>query len=109
MIEVQLNGHRCNAYSNDSITTMSAGIPVHFTFSGGWSDLEKTVVFRVGTSQVDVPLNGDTIMLPTDILLHPGQLTVGVYGRNATGDKCIASTITTVGRIQPGTGDMFHA
>lgn len=104
MIIFSANTRRATALSDDVITTRSVGIPVSLVLSSEFDGLAKTFCARNGTAAVDVVLVGDEVntTLPADVLLTPGQLQIGVYAADESGNIVIPTVWALVGQIKPG-------
>lgn len=90
---------------SDTLVSDSVNVyPCQFQFSSDWAELTKTVVFRAGTSAIEVLLN-ETLKcnIPWEVLLKDKvDLYVGCYGTK--GDDIILNTTwTNVGKIYEGT------
>lgn len=96
--------NRCAvAFSDNPITTGSAGIPVKFQFSSDWNGLAKIATFRCGDLAADVALTADEIPLPPDVLVNPGELLkIGVYGALQDGTIIMPTVWAKVEHIKLG-------
>ena len=105
MIQFRSNGRHavCLLPAGEKLTTGSVGIPVKFTFSEDWSGLSRTAVFRGSEHELDVPLTGDSCLIPPEVLTLPGDLlTIGVYGTDGSGERVIPTIFALAGRIHRG-------
>ena len=85
------------------------GLEAEFAFDSHWDNLGKTVIFRAGDKVITAALEGDTHIVPWEVVEKPDLwLIVGVYGANPEGTVVIPTLWTTVGPIQESadpTGD----
>lgn len=103
MIKIYANKRAASCLTDDELTTGSVGLLVQFAFSEEWEGLGKTAVFRGSDTAVDVLISGDVCMVPPEVLTTPGgDLTIGVYGTDGTGDLVIPTVYAYAGRIQRG-------
>lgn len=103
MIHFKANTRRAVALSDDLITTGSAGIEVEILCSDAWEGLTKTVLFRGSGSSVDLVLSGCSCTVPPEVLTVPGgQLLIGLYGSDGSGNLAIPTVWADAGRILQG-------
>ena len=95
----------------------SAGIySLSFEFSPDWDGWGKTAVFQSETGDpIEVPIVGETCVIPWEVLQSPGRVKVGVYGvrgddtmPTAWADSLIVRKGTPTGTpSQPPTPDVY--
>ena len=103
MIEFIAKNRSAICAAEETLTSGSVGVPVHFRFSQAWAGLGKTAVFREGERAVDVALTGDSCTVPPEMLTTPGGvLTIGVYGTDGTGAVVIPTVYAQAGPILRG-------
>ena len=71
-----------------------------FTFDASWDGFTRTAVFNGGTVSREAPLVEDACMVPWEVLLPNGHLSVGVYGIN--GAQVKPTTYCEKVRVYPG-------
>ena len=86
------------------ITSGTVGLPAEFVFDSQWDGLQKTVVFRAGDKTVSVPMEGNTLTVPWEVLERPKLwLHIGVYGVMGDGSVVIPTMWAQVAIIHTGT------
>lgn len=102
-IKIAITGADAQVQQKPLLTCGMVGVPVEFTFDESWQGLQKTAVFRVGMTTLDV-LNLDTAcVVPHELLLTPYRtLRIGVYGCAADGSLVIPTVWADAGQILPG-------
>ena len=102
-IKITVTGADARVQKKSLLTCGMVGVPVEFTFDESWQGLQKTAVFRVGMTTLDV-LNLDTAcVVPHELLLTPYRtLRIGVYGCAADGSLVIPTVWADAGQILPG-------
>lgn len=106
MITFSANIRSASARSDDAITTSSVGIPVKLVLADEFMGLAKTLVFRAGSTTVDVVLVGDATeaVVPPDVLTTVGLwLGIGIYAADGDGNVVIPTVWASAGLIQQGT------
>lgn len=106
MITFTANIRSASARSDDAITTSSVGIPVQLVLADEFMGLAKTLVFRAGSTAVDVVLVGDATeaVVPPDVLTTVGLwLGIGIYAADSEGNVVIPTVWASAGLIQQGT------
>lgn len=106
MVTFTANIRSASARSDDSITTSSVGIPVKLVLADEFNGLAKTLVFRAGSTAVDVVLAGDATeaVIPADVLTTVGLwLGIGIYAADGDGNVVIPTVWASAGLIQQGT------
>lgn len=106
MITFAANVRSASARSDDAITTSSVGIPVQLVLADEFMGLAKTLVFRAGSTTVDVVLVGDATeaVVPPDVLTTVGLwLGIGIYAADGDGNVVIPTVWASAGLIQQGT------
>lgn len=102
-ITITVTGADAQVQHKPLLTCGMVGVPVEFTFDESWQGLQKTAVFRVGMTTLDV-LDLDTAcVVPHALLLSPYRtLRIGVYGCAADGSLVIPTVWADAGQILPG-------
>ena len=106
MITFTANVRSASARSDDAITTSSVGIPIQLVLADEFMGLAKTLVFRAGSTTVDVVLVGDATeaVVPPDVLTTVGLwLGIGIYAADSEGNVVIPTVWASAGLIQQGT------
>lgn len=106
MITFTANIRSASARSDDAITTSSVGIPVQLVLADEFMGLAKTLVFKAGSTAVDVVLVGDATeaVVPPDVLTTVGLwLGIGIYAADSEGNVVIPTVWASAGLIQQGT------
>lgn len=87
----------------EAITAGMVGIEAEFAFDSHWDNLGKTVIFRAGDKVIAEALEGDTHIVPWEVLAKPDLwLVVGIYGANAEGTVVIPTLWTKVAPVYNG-------
>ena len=103
MINVRVYDRELRAIPLYPITSGSVGLPVKFTFTDEWDGLTRTAKFRHGETVAEVELAADTSTVPATVLADPGgDLWIGVYGSDASGNIAIPTVWGKVGHIFDG-------
>lgn len=106
MITFTANVRSASARSDDAITTSSVGIPINLVLADEFMGLAKTLVFKAGSTAVDVVLVGDATeaVVPPDVLTTVGLwLGIGIYAADSEGNVVIPTVWASAGLIQQGT------
>ncbi len=86
-----------------AITAGTVGLEAEFAFDSHWDNLGKTVIFRAGDKVITAALEGNTHIVPWEVLEKPDLwLTVGVYGANPEGTVVIPTLWTKVAAVYTG-------
>jgi len=86
-----------------AITAGTVGLEAEFSFDSHWDNLGKTVIFRAGDKVITAGLEGDTHIVPWEVLEKPDLwLIVGVYGANPEGTVVIPTLWTKVAAVYTG-------
>lgn len=102
-IFMEITGPRAVAKTTGALTAGMVGVPVVFTFSPRWQDLNLLAVFRAGEVKKDNAITGGTSVVPAEVLTQPGQmLCIGVEGRSSDGSLVIPTVWAEAGRILEG-------
>lgn len=105
MIQIELTKTKPRILEAEPLTCgMVKAVEVQFLFSPEWAALEKTAVFSVSKTAVNVilPPNG-SCAVPWECLTAAGErLTVGVYG-SMGGTVVLPSELCELGVVLPGT------
>lgn len=104
MIKLQVSGSQIQvAQRPAAITAGTVGLEAEFSFDSHWDNLGKTVIFRAGDKVISVALEGNTHIVPWEVLEKPDLwLVVGVYGANAEGTVVIPTLWTKVAAVYTG-------
>lgn len=87
--------------SQPVVTSGSNGsVRVDFAFDGEWQGLYKTAVFESSRKRVCVLLDGDSCILPSEVLECSGNVGVGVFGIDK--ERTLTSLLTSV-KVSCGT------
>ena len=91
---------------NETLTSGMIGAKVRFIFSGEWSGLTKTAIFKAGYTTKAVTQDqwdGNSCSIPSEVLNKAGEpLLVGLYGINASKKIATPTVWATVGAIRSG-------
>lgn len=104
MITFKASVRSAKATTDDAITTQSVGIPVRLCLDPEFNGLAKTFCAKNGAVSVDVALVGDTAetVIPPDVLQTTGQLLIGVYAADQSGNIVIPTVWALAGIVRPG-------
>lgn len=103
MIRVTIKNRSAVAVPLSPVTSGAVGIPVQFSFSDDWAELQKIAVFRNGKTSVDVALAEDSCAAPPETLITGDLLWIGVYGSNTEGNIIIPTVWANAGMVKEGT------
>lgn len=85
------------------LTSGMVGAKARFSFDSVWNDLTKVAVFRCGCVIRDgLEWDGDSVRIPSEVLVSGGQLYAGVEGRNSDGDIVIPTVWAECGTVLEG-------
>ena len=103
-IKLQVSGSQIQVVERPAaITAGTVGMEAEFVFDSHWDNLGKTVVFRAGDKVITAALEGDTHIVPWEVLEKADLwLIVGIYGANAEGTVVIPTLWTKVAAIYTG-------
>ena len=103
-IKLQVSGSQIQVVQRPAaITAGTVGLEAEFAFDSHWDNLGKTVIFRAGDKVITAALEGDTYIVPWEVLEKPDLwLTVGVYGANPEGTVVIPTLWTKVAAVYTG-------
>lgn len=102
-IFLKINGASASATADGKLTSGMVGVPVNIEYNEEWNGLTKNVVFRVGGFSRVRRNAGTSTTVPWEVLrIQGGFLSIGIDGRNETGDVVIPTVWATVGKILPG-------
>ena len=100
---MDITGAQGRARKTGLLTAGMVGVPVQFSFSPEWAELNCLAVFRAGDVKKDNALTDGRSVIPAEVLQHPGQrLYLGVEGRSKQGDVVIPTVWAEVGQILDG-------
>ena len=103
MTKIITTGRSARRVGVETITSGSVGLEIGFKFDGEWDGLGKVAVFKGSNTSVDVLLTEDKCKIPPEVLtVSGGDLIVGVYGTDGTGNIVIPTVWTVAGKIRPG-------
>lgn len=103
MIKIEVQDACAVCVQPQLLTTGMAGAVVEFSFDEVWDGLTKCAVFTDGMEVKDALLQGNTCVIPHEVLTTCGRvLSVGVYGTNSTGDVVIPTIYANVSVICAG-------
>ena len=104
MTKIITTGRSARRVGVETITSGSVGLEIGFKFDGEWDGIGKVAVFKGSNTSVDVLLTEDKCKIPPEVLMvSGGDLIVGVYGTDGTGNIVIPTVWTAAGKIRPGT------
>lgn len=103
-IKLQVSGSQIQVVERPAaITAGTVGLEAEFSFDSHWENVGKTVIFRAGDKVITAALQGDTHIVPWEVLEKPDLwLVVGIYGANAEGTVVIPTLWTKVAAIYTG-------
>lgn len=100
---MDITGAQGTARKTGLLTAGMVGVPVQFSFSPEWAELNCLAVFRAGDVKKDNALIDGRSVIPAEVLQQPGQrLYLGVEGRSKQGDVVIPTVWAEVGQILDG-------
>ena len=100
---MDITGAQGRARKTGLLTAGMVGVPVQFSFSPEWAELNCLAVFRAGDVKKDNALTDGRSVIPAEVLQQPGQrLYLGVEGRSKQGDVVIPTVWAEVGQILEG-------
>lgn len=102
-IEIDVSGSAAAVTKGQPVVAGTVGLPVKFSFDEGWTELEKTAVFRVnGTVMDQIHITAETVV-PWELLTKPGcRLWCGVYGCSSGGKVQLPTVWADLGVVEPG-------
>lgn len=104
MMQIEIRGASATCVQPQLLTVGMVGAQVRFSFDESWAGLSRCAVFTDGMVTRDVLLQGDSCVIPSEVLTEIGRvLCVGVYGTNETGDVVIPTVYAQTGMVRPGT------
>ena len=104
MIFFRANGRKARAHTSEVLTSGSVGIPVTVRLNRDFDGLMPTLVFRCEHAAADVPLLGDDVTVPPQVLLPESKmLKMGVYASDSGGNVVIPTIWADVGVVVKGT------
>ena len=103
-IKLQVSGSQIQVVERPAaITAGTVGMEAEFSFDSHWDNLGKVVVFRAGDKVVTAALEGNTHIVPWEVLEKEDLwLIIGIYGANAEGTVVIPTLWTKVAAIYTG-------
>ena len=100
---MEITGAQGRARKTGLLTAGMVGVPVQFSFSPEWAELNCLAVFRAGEVKKDNAITDGCSVIPAEVLQQPGQrLYIGVEGRSKQGDVVIPTVWAEVGQILEG-------
>ena len=100
---MEITGAQGRAKKTGLLTAGMVGVPVQFSFSPEWAELNCLAVFRAGEVKKDNAITDGRSVIPAEVLQQPGQrLYLGVEGRSKQGDVVIPTVWAEVGQILDG-------
>ena len=102
-VYMEITGAVATARKVGPLTAGMVGVPVVFSFSPEWQELNLLAVFRAGEEKKDNEIKEGRSVIPSEVLTQPGQmLCIGVEGRSKDGALVIPTVWAEVGRILDG-------
>lgn len=102
-VYMEITGAVATARKVGPLTAGMVGVPVRFSFSPEWQELNLLAVFRAGEEKKDNEIKEGRSVIPAQVLTQPGQmLCIGVEGRSKDGALVIPTVWAEVGRILDG-------
>lgn len=102
-VYMEITGAVATARKVGPLTAGMVGVPVMFSFSPEWQELNLLAVFRAGEEKKDNEIKEGSSVIPAQVLTQPGQmLCIGVEGRSKDGALVIPTVWAEVGRILDG-------
>lgn len=115
MTKLNVDGNKIRVWNLDTFTSGQVGARVEFQFNSDWDGLSKTAVFEaheprctgehnvVSSVVLDSNWDGNVCRVPARVLETPGyDLSIGVYGLDASGALIIPTVYAKCGRIARG-------
>lgn len=103
MISVEVNDRQIDILTRWPLTVGSVGITVDFTFSDEWDGLTKIALFQGSGETVEAVILSNACVLPHEVLTEPGgDLMIGVYGADGSGNTVIPTIWGDSGYIYEG-------
>lgn len=104
MITFKASVRSAKATTDDAITTQSVGIPVRLCLAPEFNGLAKTFCAKNGAVSVDLALIGDATetVIPPDVLQTTGQLQIGIYAADESGNIVIPTVWALAGIVRTG-------
>ena len=103
MIRYEADGRSATATTDEPLTTGSVGMPVEIALSDAFEGLQATAVFDCGGKSADVPLVGNPVTVPSQLLRHKGhKLRMGVWAAKQDGTVVIPTIWADVGTVREG-------
>lgn len=115
MTRLNVDGNKIRVWNLDTFTSGQVGAKVEFQFGSAWDGLCKTAVFEaheprckgehnvVSAVVLDSNWDEDICRVPAKVLEIPGyDLSIGVYGLDASGELIIPTVYAKCGRIARG-------
>lgn len=100
---MEITGAQGRVQKTGLLTAGMVGVPVQFSFSPEWAELNCLAVFRAGEVKKDNAITDGCSVIPAEVLQQPGQrLYLGVEGRSKQGDVVIPTVWAEVGQILEG-------
>lgn len=105
MFEITINANKAWAEKRETLTRAGKNYDaqkISLDFSDEWENLGKIAVFRAMKLQMDVPVTGEIVDIPTAVLDQAGvELFLGLYGVSSDGTVVIPTIWADLGLIQP--------
>ena len=96
----QLSKNLLTLEEQSQLVQGSVGETLALRLSGDWRDLSATAVFSNGALTRDVIVNGDSLVIPWELLREAGRtLTLSFHGAAANGDV-VQTNIAVLGKIR---------
>ena len=103
MIRVECSKAEACLVKRETITSGMVGQPVKIGFAADWDGLAKTAVFIAGGKSFCVPILGETVIIPHELLTDAGTvLKIGLYGSKEDGTVVIPTIYCILGTIYKG-------
>lgn len=103
MIRVECSKAEACLVERETITSGMVGQPVKIGFTADWEGLAKTAVFIAGGKSFCVPILGETVIIPHELLTDAGTvLKIGLYGSKEDGTVVIPTIYCILGTIYKG-------
>lgn len=100
---IDVIGVHAVATKNAPLTVGMVGVPVRFSFSPEWEELECLAVFRAGEVKKDNVLIDGCSVIPAEVMTQVGQTVyIGVEGRSRDGSIVFPTVWAEAGRILDG-------
>lgn len=106
MITIAVYGASAACIQPCLLTCGMVGLKAVFRFSPQWETLNKCVVFTDGVEQMETVLEGNTCIVPAQVLTTAGRtLSVAIHGSDTSGEIVIPTIYAQVGQICAGAGE----